>query len=110
LPPGLYVYTGRAARGLATRVQRHLRGSGRKHWHIDYLLSLPEVEVVRVVLASDRPGDECRVNQAVRGQIVARGFGASDCGQGCRAHLKLVDRRGLDTAGILDGAGQGGYP
>jgi Uri superfamily endonuclease len=112
LPPGLYVYTGRAARGLAARVRRHLRGSGRKHWHIDYLLSRPEVEVVRVVLASDRPGDECRMNQAVHGQIVAPGFGASDCRARCGAHLLRVGRGRCGPParpGVLDGADQGEY-
>ena len=54
-PPGWYVYTGRAARGLRARVQRHVAGARRKHWHIDYLLAHPEVRIERVELASDNP-------------------------------------------------------
>jgi Uri superfamily endonuclease len=113
-PAGLYVYTGRAARGLRARVLRHLRWcqgrprrpyhppsthgrDGRttppKHWHIDYLLARREVHVERVVLASPDPGDECAVNQAVPGMAVVPGFGASDCRECCRAHLRRVAAR-----------------
>jgi Uri superfamily endonuclease len=86
--PGTYVYTGRAARGLKARVLRHIRGSQCKHWHIDYLLGRSEVRLQRVTLASGNPADECRVNQATPGRPVIRGFGASDCRQGCGAHLR----------------------
>jgi Uri superfamily endonuclease len=121
-PAGTYVYTGRAARGLRARVRRHLRGchgrTGReasgcthgrsrragtrgtgqdrvpaKFWHIDYLLARREVHVERVVLASPDPGNECAVNQTVRGTAVVAGFGASDCRQRCRAHLRRVAAR-----------------
>jgi len=121
-PPGTYVYTGRAARGLQARVRRHVRwchgragreASGCTHgrsrragtrgtrqerarpkfWHIDYLLARREVHVERVVLASPDPGNECAVNQTVRGMAVVPGFGASDCRQRCRAHLRRVAGR-----------------
>jgi Uri superfamily endonuclease len=32
--------------------------------------------------------EECRLNQASGGQVLVRGFGASDCRAGCGAHLK----------------------
>jgi Uri superfamily endonuclease len=89
---GTYIYTGRASRGLRARVLRHLQGGRRRHWHIDYLLAAPAASVVRILLASTDPEDECRVNRttADKGCIVAPRFGASDCRSGCAAHLWLV--------------------
>lgn len=102
-PAGVYVYTGRAARGLATRVLRHVRVCGRcrtrerggerppkVRWHIDYLLRHRAVRIERVVLASSAPADECRVNKSAGGQVAVAGFGASDCRNGCGAHLVLL--------------------
>jgi len=97
-PAGVYVYTGRASRGLPVRVLRHLRlthiahralAHTRKRWHIDYLLAGREVRIERVVLASDDPTDECAVNQtlASKASCVTPGFGASDCRARCRTHL-----------------------
>lgn len=90
LPAGLYVYTGRAARGPAARVRRHLRRTPRPHWHIDYLLARPAIRIAAVTLASTRPEDECRLNRALGGSAVVPGFGASDCRAGCRAHLLRI--------------------
>jgi Uri superfamily endonuclease len=100
-PAGEYVYTGRAARGLVARVQRHARGCGgldcagskppKKHWHIDYLLASPNVHIDRVVLASSDPTDECQTNQSLAGHVVVAGFGSSDCVNGCGAHLVCLD-------------------
>jgi Uri superfamily endonuclease len=89
---GTYAYTGRAARGLRSRVLRHANGGRRKHWHIDYLLESPAAHIMRVVLASTDPADECRVNRAAatRRWIAIPRFGASDCRSGCPAHLWLV--------------------
>ena len=92
LAAGMYIYTGRASRGLWARVLRHVRGRRRCHWHIDYLLVSSVARIERVVLASTDPEDECRVNAATgRGAMaVAPRFGASDCRSGCPAHLWLV--------------------
>ena len=89
---GTYVYTGRAARGLRARVLRHVRGGQRRHWHIDYLLANPVTRVVRVVLASAKPDDECPVNTTTGRDAVATvpRFGASDCWSGCPTHLWRV--------------------
>ena len=94
-PAGLYVYTGRASRALRARVLRHVRGSPRKHWHIDYLLAGRGVRIERVALASDNPREECACHQAVarRGRCVAPRFGACDCRQRCSAHLCLIVKR-----------------
>ncbi|MFQ5804885.1 MAG: DUF123 domain-containing protein [Phycisphaerae bacterium] len=91
---GRYVYTGRASRGLRSRVLRHVRGDGRRHWHIDYLLARPQVRIERVELASDNPADECALNQtlASKGECIAPGFGASDCKAGCGTHVWRMRR------------------
>jgi Uri superfamily endonuclease len=97
-PAGRYVYTGRAARGLRARVQRHIRGARCQHWHIDYLLARRDVRLERVTLASPDPRDECVINQATCGTAVVPGFGASDCRQRCRAHLLLLSPSGIGPA------------
>jgi len=48
-PKGDYVYTGSAMRNLTQRVARHRRKNKKLHWHIDYLLTHPEVELVDVI-------------------------------------------------------------
>jgi Uri superfamily endonuclease len=89
---GTYIYTGRAARGLVARVLRHVRGAERLHWHIDYLLAQRCARVVKVVLASMNPDDECRVNcVTANGGTAVPGFGASDCRNGCPGHLWRED-------------------
>jgi Uri superfamily endonuclease len=102
-PPGLYVYTGRAARGLKARVLRHAHGGRRQHWHIDYLLHRLAVRIVRITLASANPNDECRVNRATArtARPVAPGFGASDCGEGCSSHLLLAESESVMKAPSL---------
>ena len=86
-PAGRYAYTGSARRGFEARIARHLRARKTLRWHIDYLLAAPGVQMKRV-LRSER--DECVLNQACRGTVVAPGFGASDCHHGCGAHLKYL--------------------
>lgn len=86
-PAGRYVYTGSALRNFEARVSRHLSETKKLHWHIDYLLAAPGVRVTGVL----RHGQaECKINQQTRGEIVAIGFGASDCRAGCGSHLKRL--------------------
>jgi len=84
-PAGRYVYTGSAKRHIEARIARHLRQKKTLRWHIDYLLAAPGVRVVDVVRSRR---SECALNRAARGRIPVAGFGASDCGAGCGAHLK----------------------
>jgi Uri superfamily endonuclease len=79
------VYTGSAKRHIEARIARHLRQKKALRWHIDYLLAAPGVRVVDVVRSRR---SECALNRAARGRIPVAGFGASDCGAGCGAHLK----------------------
>ena len=86
-PAGRYVYTGSAKRNLEARIARHLRKEKALRWHVDWLLSAPGVEVVSVRRSGE---SECALNQKIAGTIVAPGFGASDCRNGCRSHLRYL--------------------
>lgn len=94
-PPGYYVYTGRAMRGLLPRIRRHLQRKKRLRWHIDYFTQAAKIEVVLVCETRDRI--ECEVNQTIRSwkgaQVIVRGFGSSDCLQGCESHLIYFNLR-----------------
>ncbi len=87
LPVGEYIYTGSAKRNIEARIARHLRKEKRLRWHIDYLLTSPGADVTRV---NRSQMDECRLNQQVEGEVIVKGFGASDCKAGCGSHLKYT--------------------
>ena len=86
-PAGFYVYTGSARKNFEARVSRHLALDKKRHWHIDYLLAAPGVYVREVRRFT---ADECQVNASLTGEIVVKGFGASDCRAGCGSHLKRL--------------------
>lgn len=86
-PPGRYVYTGSARKNLEARIARHRNADKKLRWHIDYLLSHPDVYITRVDTSIE---DECTWNQAVGGGVVVPRFGASDCRAGCRSHLRYL--------------------
>ena len=98
LPAGRYAYVGSAKSGIEGRISRHRRlaatKTGKRRWHIDYLLVHPEV---RLVEAKTFAGDsECRIS---RGLASRKGvtapvprFGSTDCRAGCKAHLYIIRR------------------
>lgn len=92
-PVGCYVYVGSAwgPGGLRARVERHLRGSERTHWHIDVLrrIATPialwlspqkHLECIWARYLAAQPGVAMPVSR----------FGASDCR--CPSHLFLLSR------------------
>jgi len=93
-PAGWYVYTGSAhgPGGIRSRLGRHLRGSPRQRWHIDYLRTVaqPVAWGWTTAPAPTLPW-ECRWAQALAAHPAAYwplpGFGASDCRHRCPAHL-----------------------
>lgn len=91
LPSGFYVYTGRAVRRLAARVNRHLRKSKKLHWHIDYITRLDATQIEAVFFYESKNPIECEINQTIMdwegAKIVVPGFGSSDCTRGCKSHL-----------------------
>ena len=96
-PAGYYVYVGsaRGSGGLRARVGRHLRPPGAKprRWHIDWLLAAAAGVDVFSLVGEER--QECAwaaaMQQTPGAQIVAPGFGASDCS--CPAHLIYLPQR-----------------
>lgn len=87
---GLYAYVGSAQNGLERRVQRHLRKTKKKFWHIDYLLDDDAVRIVKVFCKEAEKSEECKIARKLseRGIAVKR-FGCSDCG--CVSHLFRVN-------------------
>ncbi len=91
LPAGRYVYVGsaRGPGGLRARLGRHLRGDGRLRWHVDALRAAAEVDGFAYWV--DEQVTECAVARALAAlpgaTIPIPRFGASDCRQGCAAHL-----------------------
>ncbi len=91
-PAGLYLYCGSALNGLEPRIRRHLRRDKKRHWHIDHLTAVAPVVEVWWVLDEERW--ECRWANAITGrggQVVALGFGSSDCR--CSTHLLRWEQR-----------------
>lgn len=90
-PAGTYVYTGSAMNGLGSRLRWHCAKTKKTHWHIDYLLTLPEARITKVILYPAAPGQECRQNQCIAARpgatVIFKGFGTSDCKSGCGSHL-----------------------
>ncbi len=84
-PAGEYIYSGSARRGLCARVNRHLRSEKKLRWHIDYLLAAAAVTITKVRISTT---NECQLVAESGGEIVVKGFGASDCCQGCGSHLR----------------------
>jgi len=93
-PEGLYVYCGSARKNLAHRLARHCRKDKKVlRWHIDYLLNHPAASIEEVRTSNQ---DECELVQQTIGEIVAAGFGSSDCRSKCGAHLKRIVVKILD--------------
>jgi len=94
-PTGWYAYAGHAfgPGGLAARIGHHLRGTGRPHWHMDYLNSKGCIREVWYGIG--QWFDEHRWTACLRAMpgagMVAPGFGSSDCS--CETHLVHFPRR-----------------
>ncbi len=92
-PQGWYVYVGSALSGLDQRISRHLRPSGVRRWHLDYLRTA--AHIVDVKRFPDPQRRECELAGAVlalpEASVPAPRFGASDCR--CPAHLIHFPRR-----------------
>ena len=95
-PPGIYIYLGSALGpgGLRARLGRHIMGSEKPHWHIDYLRRFAELQAIHYLLAGyaiDGLAVECAWSQMLskfpEADIPLAGFGSRDCHSGCRAHL-----------------------
>jgi len=89
--PGIYFYAGSAQGpgGVSARLNHHLRLAISPHWHLDWLRPYARIIQGYFVLAEERLG--CRWSKALAhlpsSRIPVAGFGASDCQNGCPAHL-----------------------
>lgn len=90
LPEGWYAYVGSAMNGLKARTDRHLRGDGRKRWHVDYVLPLSQERFA--ILIPSGTDIECQVAGLISSwdgtRVPIKGFGSSDCR--CPSHLFLL--------------------
>jgi Uri superfamily endonuclease len=83
-PAGYYAYVGSAMGGFKPRLNRHLKGNKKPHWHIDYLLQ--RASISGIILCETKERIECTIARAFRSQFDSiPGFGASDCK--CNSHL-----------------------
>ena len=94
---GLYLYVGSAKRGLEQRLARHMKKRKKCFWHIDYITSRRDTDVMAIYLS---PYPECETLTAVSqlGPLFGRKLGSSDCK--CLSHfvkLNHVDSRDLRT-------------
>jgi Uri superfamily endonuclease len=85
LKPGIYVYIGsaRGPGGLRARIERHLRRNKKKHWHIDYLTTNPDVEVLTAVSLAYGEDTGVDVESGLSRHLAGRyegieGFGSTD--------------------------------
>ncbi|UCD92553.1 MAG: GIY-YIG nuclease family protein [Methanobacteriota archaeon] len=87
-PSGFYVYTGSGLSSLEGRIGRHLGMDKKRKWHIDYFLEKAAPVAFLPVVSSDQT--ECEINSMFlkKGEVVAEGFGSSDCK--CPSHLVFV--------------------
>lgn len=99
LVKGFYAYVGSAQRCLEKRLMRHFRRASKKYfWHIDHLLAVNCVSVVKAFYKEAEKLEECRTAQSL--SLISSpvdGFGCSDCR--CGSHLFL-----FDSLSILDDA------
>ena len=91
LEKGVYAYVGSAQNNLEKRIERHLRKTKQKFWHIDYILDDANVKVLKVFYENAGKSEECKVANKIGERCVpTKGFGSSDCK--CKSHLfKLED-------------------
>ena len=86
-PDGYYLYIGSALGGLFPRIERHIQGGKKLHWHIDYLRCEARVVEVWYLVSEERL--ECDWYRAAAdmpgASILVNGFGSSGCR--CRSHL-----------------------
>ena len=86
-PKGTYVYTGSAKKNINTRITRHLSMEKELYWHIDYFLANEKTKIINITKSEL---SECDLNTYVKGKIIVKGFGNSDCKENCRSHLKFL--------------------
>ena len=89
---GLYAYIGSAQGGLNQRLNRHLRRSKKKFWHLDYLLDNDCVRILKVFHKNADKSEECKhAEKLFLLGMPIKDFGSSDCN--CESHLFRIECR-----------------
>jgi Uri superfamily endonuclease len=108
--PGPYIYVGSAlgtrSNNVENRLKRHFSSSKKNFWHVDYLLANPEVEPVQAFYAKTDEKMECKLSAQLAkcSRLISfKGFGNSDCLQGCKTHLYYFDNA-VDLVKIINSA------
>ena len=103
-PKGFYIYTGSAMNSLEKRIDRHLRKNKKKFWHIDYLLSNKNAQVISILKIKTKKRIECELNKEIfknlKGKILIKKFGSSDCN--CKSHLIYLGNKIQQNQIIFD--------
>ena len=83
---GKYVYIGSAQNSIEKRLSRHFSKNKKIKWHIDYLLSNPNVKAAGALWKKAGKKEECKTASLLNknGEAV-KSFGCSDCR--CYSHL-----------------------
>ncbi|MFW5902895.1 MAG: GIY-YIG nuclease family protein [archaeon] len=91
---GIYVYVGSAFgqnQSIESRVSRHAElafsGKGSVHWHVDYILTSNNFDLLGFNEFPSENRNECKVADELmkKSDDVVFGFGCSDCS--CNSHL-----------------------
>lgn len=96
LPSGRYAYIGSARAGIEGRVRRHKRlaenKAGKCHWHVDYLLIHPQIQLVGETTFAG--ASECEISHQIASRkgttVPIPKFGSTDCRHKCKAHLYRI--------------------
>jgi len=81
---GFYIYVGSALNGLENRVNRHIKKTKKKHWHIDYFLDF--ADIIDIFYKESITKVECNIAATFDKQLsIIPCFGCSDCR--CKSHL-----------------------
>jgi|YelNatPaOPRAMG01_1025707.scaffolds.fasta_scaffold10284_9 Uri superfamily endonuclease len=103
-PKGFYIYTGSAMNSLEKRIDRHLRKNKKKFWHIDYLLSNKNAQIISILEIKTKKRIECELNKEIfkslKGKILIKKFGSSDCN--CKSHLIYLGNKIQQNQIIFD--------
>ncbi len=86
---GIYYYGGSARWGIGPRIQRHAERTKRQHWHIDYLTTHPDIQVLQAWCYPEQFDTEHTLQQLPQVGLdnILPGFGTGDCTHGCQSHL-----------------------
>ena len=104
---GYYCYVGSAlgkSVNLENRIGRHKRlnreKSGKLHWHIDYFLVNPNVDILRIDEINSNKRMECKISQRIEqaAEYSIHNFGCSDCN--CKSHFHYFKNRNFLDKGL----------